>query len=135
MIVAATLPLLLEHGETITTHDIACAAGIAEGTIFRVFANKDALIEAAIQRALDISSTEEAIAAIDDQLTLDDAVVEVVAVLQRRVLDIGRLLSSVGTRFHVARRPPPESAELVRLLGRYRRQLTVEPADAARGLR
>ena len=43
MIVAATLPLLLEHGELVTTRQIAEAAGIAEGTIFRVFADKDEL--------------------------------------------------------------------------------------------
>ena len=41
MIVAATLPLLLEHGDRVTTRQIAEAAGIAEGTIFRAFADKD----------------------------------------------------------------------------------------------
>jgi AcrR family transcriptional regulator len=40
MIVAATLPLLVEHGEMVTTRQIADAAGIAEGTIFRVFADR-----------------------------------------------------------------------------------------------
>ena len=34
-IVAATVPLLLEHGEAISTRQIAEAADIAEGTIFR----------------------------------------------------------------------------------------------------
>ena len=42
MIVDAALPLLLEHGEMVTTRQIADAAGIAEGTIFRAFADKDA---------------------------------------------------------------------------------------------
>ncbi|MCU1430433.1 MAG: DNA-binding transcriptional regulator, AcrR family, partial [Actinomycetia bacterium] len=37
MIVAATLPLLLEHGDRVTSRQIAEAAGIAEGTIFRAF--------------------------------------------------------------------------------------------------
>jgi AcrR family transcriptional regulator len=52
MIVQATLPLLLEHGEMVTTRQIADAAGIAEGTIFRVFADKDELIAAVLDAAL-----------------------------------------------------------------------------------
>src|SRR3981081_2372822 len=64
MSIAAPLPLLLERGEMVTTHDIAEAAGIAEGTIFRVFASKEALIEAVIDHALDVGSVERAIAGI-----------------------------------------------------------------------
>ena len=41
MIVAATLPLLLEHGDRVTSRQIAEACGIAEGTIFRAFTDKD----------------------------------------------------------------------------------------------
>ncbi len=53
MIIAATLPLLLEHGDRVTSRQIAEAAGIAEGTIFRVFADKDEIIAAVIETALD----------------------------------------------------------------------------------
>jgi AcrR family transcriptional regulator len=136
MIIAATLPLLVEHGEMVTTHDIAEAAGIAEGTIFRVFANKDALIEAVIDHALDVGSIERAIAGIDAGLPLEEAVTQVVAVLQRRVVDMWRLMSSVGTRFQPhARRPATDSEALVRLFELHRRELTIEPAQAARSLR
>jgi AcrR family transcriptional regulator len=136
MIIAATLPLLLEHGEMVTTHDIAEAAGIAEGTIFRVFASKDALIEAVIDHALDASSVERAIAGIDAGLPLEEAVTQVVALLQRRVVGIWRLMSSVGTRFHEhARRPAMDSEALVRLLEHHGGELTVEAALAARSLR
>src|SRR4051795_3490825 len=43
-IVDAVVPLLLEHGDDVTTRQIAEAAGIAEGTIFRVFDDKAALL-------------------------------------------------------------------------------------------
>lgn len=45
-IIEATRPLLIEHGGTVSTRAIAEAAGIAEGTIFRVFADKRELFHA-----------------------------------------------------------------------------------------
>jgi AcrR family transcriptional regulator len=50
-IIAATVPLLTEHGAQVTTSRIARAAGIAEGTIFRVFPEKRELVIAAFRSA------------------------------------------------------------------------------------
>jgi len=52
-IIDAARPLLLEHGDRLTTRAIADAAGIAEGTIFRVFPDKDALLHAVAADTLD----------------------------------------------------------------------------------
>ena len=49
-IVEAILPLVQEQGAALSTRQIAEAAGIAEGTIFRAFADKDALFDAVIVR-------------------------------------------------------------------------------------
>src|SRR5258708_22451029 len=95
MIVQATLPLLLQNGEMVTTRQIADAAGIAEGTIFRVFADKDELLAAVIEMALDTAALEPAIAAIDVSLPFELAVREAVRILQRPVGDVLRLSSSV----------------------------------------
>jgi AcrR family transcriptional regulator len=136
MIVAATLPLLLEHGERVTSRQIAEAAGIAEGTIFRAFADKDELIGAVLEVALDQQPLECALAAIDPALELDRALEAAIGVLQQRVIDIWRLVSSVGTRFHErSRRPVTDSHALVRLLERHTDELTVLPLTAARLLR
>ncbi len=47
-IVAAAIPLVCDHGAAVTTREIAEAAGIAEGTIFRVFATKEDLLDAVV---------------------------------------------------------------------------------------
>jgi hypothetical protein len=45
-------------------------------------------------------------------------------------------MSSVGTRFHQhARRPAADSEALVRFFELHRRELAIEPAQAARSLR
>jgi AcrR family transcriptional regulator len=51
-IVDVVVPLLLQHGDGVTTKQIAEAAGIAEGTIFRVFPDKAALLMAAAEETM-----------------------------------------------------------------------------------
>ena len=136
MIVAATLPLLLEHGDRVTTKQIAEAAGIAEGTIFRAFGDKDEVIAAAIESALDPEPLEAALSAIPGDLEFEAALTAAVLIIQQRVIDIWLLTSSVGTRFHeMTRRPMTDSDTLVRLFESHRAQITVEPVIAARLLR
>ena len=136
MIVAATLPLLLEHGDRVTSRQIAEAAGIAEGTIFRAFADKDEIIAAVIEAALDPEPLEAALSGIPDDLAFEDALAAAVVIMQQRVIDIWRLVSSVGTRFHeMTRRPMVDSDALVRMFEANRARITVEPIVAARLLR
>jgi AcrR family transcriptional regulator len=136
MIVTATLPLLVEHGDRVTTKQIAEAAGIAEGTIFRAFGDKDEVIAAAIESALDQEPLEAALSAISADLPFEAGLAAVVVIIQQRVMDIWLLMSSVGTRFHaMTRRPMTDSDALVRLFESHRGQISVEPVVAARLLR
>jgi AcrR family transcriptional regulator len=136
MIVEATLPLVLANGEMLTTRQIAEAAGIAEGTIFRAFADKDALISAVVEAALDIEPLERALATIDPSLPLDELVTAAALILQQRVIDIWRLMSSIGARFHDrTTRRPEHSDVLIALFAAHRPELRVDPETAAQLLR
>lgn len=60
-IVTATVPLLFTHGVNVTTSQIAKAAGIAEGTVFRAFKDKQELIHTCVRSVLAVDSELELI--------------------------------------------------------------------------
>jgi AcrR family transcriptional regulator len=136
MIVEATLPLLIEHGDRVTTKQIAEAAGIAEGTIFRAFGDKDEVIAAVVEAALDPEPLEAALLAIPAGLAFEDRLAAAIVIMQQRVIDIWRLVSSIGTRFHeMTRRPMVVSDALVQMFDANCALIAVEPIVAARLLR
>lgn len=106
-IIAAALPLFLEQGATVTSRQIAEAAGVAEGTIFAVFRDKQAIVRAAVEAALDPEPTERALAAIDRGLPFDEQLVAAVVIIQERTTNIWRLISSVGDA-GAKPSPPPD---------------------------
>ncbi|MFJ4185092.1 TetR/AcrR family transcriptional regulator [Kitasatospora sp. NPDC089509] len=76
MIVRAALPLVIEYGTSVTTAQIARAAGIGEGTVFRVFSDKDSLLAACLAEALRPDDAVGHLAAIDPEQPLADRLVE-----------------------------------------------------------
>jgi AcrR family transcriptional regulator len=95
-IVDAVVPLLLEHGRSVTTRQIADAAGIAEGTIFRAFDCKEQIVDAALERAFDPAPLLDDIGRIDADQPLRDRMVDLTRVLQNRFVEIFGLMRAVG---------------------------------------
>jgi AcrR family transcriptional regulator len=135
-IVAATLPLFLSQGAGITTREIAQAAGVAEGTIFRVFADKTALLDAVIEAALDPAPADAAIEQIDPSLPLEDRLVTVVEILRKRVLYLFRVFSAAsGTTRGAQPERSHDLPALTAILEAEAHQLSRPPVDASRVLR
>jgi AcrR family transcriptional regulator len=133
-IIAATLPLVLQRGANVSTRQIADAAGIAEGTIFGVFPDKEAVLEAVLMAALDTEPAERELAAIDRSRPLEDQLTDAVAIMQRRAENISRLLSGLGStgKPHA---PPSDFAGLAAIFDAHREELRTDAVAAARQLR
>ncbi|GAA4229327.1 AcrR family transcriptional regulator [Streptosporangium album] len=142
-LIASTLSLVLAHGPDVSTRQIAQAAGVAEGTIFRVFATKDELVSAAVTSAFDATQLLAELTAIDHDAPLEDRLVAVVEILQRHTARIFRLIDALGmkgtveTRHH--RKTRADQAAMIRqaiagLLRPDRDRLRCEPYETARRL-
>ena len=95
-LVDVTLNLLREHGRAVTTRQIAAAAGVAEGTIFRVVESKEELVEAAIARAFEPGALVDRLEEIDPSWPLRDRLVKLVSIMQQRFRATFELMAKVG---------------------------------------
>jgi AcrR family transcriptional regulator len=95
-IIAAVTPLLIEHGRQVTTAQIAAAAGIAEGTIFRAFGDKETLIDAAIEAHLDPEPFRRDMRAIDRTLPLEVKVRRLIELMHKRFTTLFQLMNALG---------------------------------------
>lgn len=144
-IIDAAIPLLRHSGPSVTTKQIADAAGIAEGTLFRVFDDKDELIRAAVAQVLDQGPTIDELRSIDLGLPLRQRLRAAVVVITDRLDAVWELMFAMRMMSqpdHAAR--PTHIAEhadsalpdaLSALIAPDAEQLRVTPAQTARLLR
>lgn len=97
-IVEATLPLLLNHGTTLTTKQVAEAAGVAEGTLFRYFPSLNDLIDATIREALSPQRLQRDIASVTPGDSLPSISQAALQLLVRRMVNVRSLLHTVHHR-------------------------------------
>ncbi len=98
MIIQAAIPLITEYGSAVTTAKIARAAGIGEGTVFRVFADKDELLQACIAEALSPEHAVRELDTIDVTQPLPDRLAEAAEALQAHMDRLGAIMGSLGHR-------------------------------------
>lgn len=154
-IIDAVVPLLVKHGGDVTTRQIAEAAGIAEGTIFRVFPDKRALLLATAEETINPEGGREAMATA--LASVPDLRGKLLLMAEQMVLRMERgmlvmmalrsLLLKEGPGSHDHKAPPGPPAFLAesnRLLLEaltelvfepHRTELRIEPARAALVLR
>ncbi|MET0787734.1 MAG: TetR/AcrR family transcriptional regulator [Cellulomonas sp.] len=98
-ILLAVRPVLLARGAAVTSRELAEAAGVAEGTLFRVFTDKITLIREAVLAAIDPADAVPEIAQIDRSLPLREKLLVLMTRAQAHVGDSMRwmgLLHEVG---------------------------------------
>jgi AcrR family transcriptional regulator len=120
-IVEAALPLVRTHGAAVSTRQIAEACGIAEGTIFRVFEDKDALLHQVVAAALDTTHLLEQLARIDRSAPLEQRLEAAVTAMQEHLAGIFDVVGAL--RAHLA-------ATLARHRGTASMQAQVALVDA-----
>lgn len=95
-LVAAFLELAHRQGRTPTTSEIAAEAAVAEGTIFRAFPTKEALLREAVAAAFCPAPVRRRVAAIDRSQPLRERLVDLTGILQTRFTEVFGLMGALG---------------------------------------
>ena len=138
-IIEAVTPVVLEHGSAVTTRQLAEAAGVAEGTLFKAFGDKESLLAALAEHHLTAHDITHELAdctfeSLEDFVTVTgDALVARMRFVFRLVVALG----PVGQRVAAGRQADFEASKhrLADQFEPFRDRLRVSPIVAADLLR
>ncbi|WP_421733456.1 TetR/AcrR family transcriptional regulator [Cellulomonas sp.] len=102
-ILLAVRPVLLERGAAVTSRELAEAAGVAEGTLFRVFTDKVTLIREAVLAAIDPADSVPEVRTIDRALPLRE---KLTALMVQAHAHVGDSMRWMGLLHEVGRLEP-----------------------------
>ncbi|WP_431921914.1 TetR/AcrR family transcriptional regulator [Micromonospora wenchangensis] len=110
MIVQTALPLLTRRGTTLTTAEVARAAGIGEATVFRAFADKQALLDACVAEVLRPDPLLDRLTRIDRCQPLADRLTEAATAVHTHLARLGAVLGALHATGRARSDPPPADA-------------------------
>lgn len=96
MILGAIIPLLKERGREVTSRELAEAAGIAEGTLFRAFGDKESIIRAGVEKMLDPEPFRAALRTIPNDLPLEEKIASILDLLRGRFEGVFAIMAAFG---------------------------------------
>lgn len=146
-ILDAVVPLLLENGAAVTTAEMAEAAGIAEGTIFRAFPDKATLLHEAVKATMDPLPLREILWGIPADDPFEDQILAATTALMRyfergaammgilRGMPLPESRSAESPRRHAHDSQALITDDLTAIMGRQRDRLGVTASQAAVVLR
>lgn len=134
-IIDAVAPLVMEHGRAITSREIAEAAGVAEGTVFRAFGDKDTLIDAVIEKLLDPEPFRDAMRGVDPAEPLERKMADIIRLLQGRFAGVMGVMRAIGREGGTPPAPTKFVERVVHVLEPDLDRLAVPAEDVAHLLR
>ncbi|WP_165310671.1 TetR/AcrR family transcriptional regulator [Microbacterium protaetiae] len=131
MIAEQSVPLFLEHGASLTTRQLAEELGIAEGTIFRAFGDKEALKRAVVETFFTQSRERMAQGIVDPALGLEEKLSILVRGTRTWMQNMMRMLSLVDRKeipsFFTGPRDDAYRVAVAKIFASNADELTISP--------